>query len=150
MNIIKMHEVTFDNRTNKERAIELKRSFLDFKETREPHLALNVIKNCLSLVNDVLEYSKPIRVDAYYKNYAKSFIEDTSGYFNRFEYDHNEFLKNGLNNDLAPRFYCKDWFSTVVGVLEIDGMLLNEIEEKYYAYLEHPNYEQTTIFDFVK
>jgi len=155
MNVIKMHKATFDNRTNKERAGELRQSFLDFKASNEQRYALNVIKNCLSLVNDVIEHSRPIKLDIYYKKYAKSFMAsdlDRSGlfnYFSRFDYDHREFIKNGMSNDLAPRFYCKDWFSAIIGVLESNGMTLEEIDSRYYEYLEHPNHVQSTIFDFI-
>lgn len=149
MNVINMHKATSDNRPNKERLIELRESLLAFKESKKINHAMIVLKNCLSLVNDVIEYSTPIKLDAYYKSYAKSFLEESYSYFRRFEYDHREFMKNGLCNDLAPRFYCKNWFSTVVGVLELNGMTLEEIESRYYVHLEHPNYVQTTIFEFV-
>jgi hypothetical protein len=155
VNVIKMHKATSDKRSNKDRVMELRESFLSFKSIENEQHAMNVLKNCLSLVNDVIEYSAPIKLDSYYKSYAKSFVESSLerrgqfNYFSRFDYDHKEFIKNGLHNDLAPRFYCKNWFSTIIGVLEIKGMTLEEIENRYYEYLEHPNYVQSTIFEFV-
>lgn len=149
MDIVKMHSITSDSRLNKERLIELKTEFYLYKETLETRHALQVMKNCLSLVNDVLEYSSPIKLDEYYKRLAQSFLDDESHFFSRFDYDHGEFMKNGLHNDLAPRFYCKDWFSTVVGVLVLNGMTIQEIEHRYFSFIINPTNEQMTIFEFV-
>lgn len=155
MNVVKMHNVTIDERLRRERLIELRDSFLAFKDSNSTNKAMNVIKNCLSLVNDVIDYSQPIRLETYYYKYAKSFIEDSLDYSGRFNFfrdfdrDYEHYLKWELSNDLAPRFYCKQWFSTVVAVLESNGMTLDEIENKYYDYLENPQLEQTTIFEFV-
>lgn len=108
---------------------------------------MNVLKNCLSLVNNVIEYSQPIRLDESYRNYAESFLTGRYGYFDRFEYDHSQYLNYELSTDLSPRFYCIQWFSSIIGVLEVNGMHLDEIEKRYYEYLENPSCNQLTIFD---
>ena len=156
MKISKMHKATSDERSNRERLIELREAYLSFKSTNELHQASIVMKNCLSLVNDRIEYSAPIKLDIYYKNFAKSFMDsdlDHSGRFNHFrdfDRDYEQYLKWELSNDLAPRFYCKQWFSTVIGVLEKDnGMTLSEIEQRYYEYIKHPGSVQTTIYEYV-
>ncbi|MFD1736276.1 hypothetical protein ACFSCX_06815 [Bacillus salitolerans] len=122
MNVIKMHNKTEDQRTKAIRILELKDSFLSFKESGEVSYAFNVLKNCLSLVNDVMAYSNPIKLCEFYQNYADSFIESSLdrkegrfNYFNTFDYDHAEFYKWGQSNDLAPRFYGKQWFSRCLG-----------------------------------
>ncbi|MFY0519353.1 hypothetical protein ACOMCU_16220 [Lysinibacillus sp. UGB7] len=122
----------------------MKEAYLAFKSSKALYHALTVIKNCLSLVNDRLEYSAPIKLETCYRNFAKSFMEsslDCSGDFNdfrRFDRDYEQYFNWELSNDLAPRFYCKQWFSTVVGVLEILGYSLTEIEVMYYEFLNIP------------
>lgn len=152
MNVTRLHKITSDSRSRKERAIELKEAFINFKETNEIQSAFIVIKNCLTLVNDVLEFSTPIQLETYYFNFAKSFMKsslDCSGvfnYFRDFEQNFEQYIKLELFNDQAPRFYCKQWFSTVVGVLEKQHRLsLSEIENMYCEWLERPLLEQLSL-----
>lgn len=144
-----MHKLTADDRPKVERVIAFKQIFLDFKETKDIRTAMEGLKICLSLVNDVMEYTQPIALDPYYLNYAKSFINNRYGYWEQFEINHAHFLENELSNDLAPRFYCKDWFSAIVGVLTFNGLTLEEIEHIYYDHLDGIGTKQITIFEFV-
>ena len=157
MKVAALHNITpIDTRRNSVRLVELNNGLIQFKETGESRHALVVMKNCISLVNDVIEYSKPIKLDECYLNYAKSFLEDSLDRQGRFNYfrdldtDFSHYLMNELFNDFAPRFYGKQWFSTVVGVLVLKGLTIPDIEEKYKEFIQDPSHEQTTIYEYLK
>lgn len=156
MKVTELHNITpVDTRRNSVRLVELKEALIQFKKTNDLRYALVVMKNCLTLVNDVRNYSKPIKLDVSYLNYAKSFIDSNLNrkgrfnYFRDFDSDFSHYLTNELYNDFAPRFYCKQWFSTVVGVLILNGFTFSDIEDKYQYFIHNPLYEQKTIFEYI-
>lgn len=158
MKVSELHSITpIDTRRNSVRLHELNNALIQFKKTGNTHHALIVMKNCITLVNDVLKYSKPIKLEDCYLNYGRSFLEsslDRQGrfnYFRDFDTDFSHYITKELYNDFAPRFYCKLWFSTVVGVLVLTGLTLTDITEKYRELISFNDsiYEQTNILEYL-
>lgn len=154
MKVTELHNITpVDTRRNSVRLIELKEALIQFKETNDLRYAFVVMKNCITLVNDV--DSKPIKLDVSYLNYAKLFRDSSLNrqgrfnYFRDFDSDVSHYLTNELYNDFAPCFYCKQWFSTVVGVLIMNGFTFSDIEDKYQYFIHNPLHEQKTIFEYI-
>lgn len=85
MKVTELHNITpVDTRRNSIRLVELKESLIQFKKTNDLRYALVVMRNCITLVNDVRNYSKPIKLDVSYLNYAKLFKDssfESSGTF---------------------------------------------------------------------
>ena len=157
MKVTELHNITpVDTRRNSIRLVELKESLIQFKKTNDLRYALVVMRNCITLVNDVRNYSKPIKLDVSYLNYAKLFKDSSLNrqgrfnYFRDFDSDFSHYLTNELYNDFAPHFYCKQWFSTVVGILIMNGFTFSDIEDKYQYFIQNPLHEQKTIYEYIK
>lgn len=128
MDISKMHQFTKDDRNFKERLQILKEKMISYFNSPELSEGIEIMKLCISLVNDHIEYSSMIRHD---KDYGSRPIDEAEVL--RFDYDFNEFWKHQLNDERAYRFYCNKWFNIVVMSLRNEGHDLNSIEEAYFS-----------------
>lgn len=127
MNILKMHHLTKDDRNFKERLQILRSRMNGYFISPELSEGIEIMKICISLVNDHIEYSNVIRHD---KGYGSSPIDKEN--ISRFEYDFKEFWNHQLNDERAYRYYCNKWFNIVVMSLRYEGHDLKSIEDAYF------------------
>lgn len=126
MNIKRFHEITVDHRPQIERFHDLKETMLLFLNDSKLDYGINVMRICISLTNDYLYCSKPLKL-----RYTMP-IEPTEDDHFRFEYDWNNFYYEQRSDETAYRFFCQGFFETVVRILYFKGFTDTEIENAYF------------------